>query len=107
MFQKSIKKSFRLDGKGLHFGKDVKMIVHPASADHGIVFRRTDIEGDCAYVKASFENVSKTYLRTQLTNRVGVSIISFKWQVGRGHLGEFTGTVPGIKLFANSSPAPW
>ena len=76
MFQKSIKKSFRLDGKGLHFGKDVKMIVHPASADHGIVFRRTDIEGDHAYVKASFENVSKTYLRTQLTNRAGVSIIT-------------------------------
>ena len=50
-----------LEGKGLHFGKDVKMIVHPASADHGIVFKRTDVRDDHAYVKASFENVSKTY----------------------------------------------
>ncbi len=76
MFQKSIKNSFMLKGKGLHFGKDAKMIVHPASADHGIVFKRTDVRDDHAYVNASFENVSKTYLRTQLTNSMGVSIIT-------------------------------
>ncbi len=76
MFQKSIKKSFTLLGKGLHFGKDVNMTVHPAPADYGIFFKRLDIEGDKAYVKASFENVSKTYLRTQLTNACGVSIIT-------------------------------
>ena len=57
-----------LEGKGLHFGKDAKMIVHPAPADHGVVFKRTDVKDDRAYVKASFDNVSKTYLRTQLTN---------------------------------------
>ena len=76
MFQKSIKNSFTLDGRGLHFGRDVRIIVHPAPADHGIVFKRTDLEDSRAYVKASFENVSKTYLRTQLTNRFGVSIIT-------------------------------
>jgi len=65
-----------LEGKGLHFGKDAKMIVHPASADHGIVFKRTDVRDEHAYVNASFENVSKTYLRTQLTNSMGVSIIT-------------------------------
>ena len=65
-----------LKGKGLHFGKDAKMIVHPASADHGIVFKRTDIKGNHAYVEASFDNVSQTYLRTQLTNDMGVSIIT-------------------------------
>ena len=76
MFQKSVKNSFILEGKGLHFGKDAKVIVHPASADHGIVFKRTDLKDNQAYVKASFENVSKTYLRTQLTNSMGVSIIT-------------------------------
>ena len=54
MFQKSIKKSFMLEGKGLHFGKDAKMIVYPAAADHGIIFKRTDVKDDQAYVKASF-----------------------------------------------------
>ena len=76
MFQKTIKKSFVLDGKGLHLGKDVRMTMHPAPADHGIVFKRSDVKGDRAYIKASFENVSKTYLRTQLTNSFGVSIIT-------------------------------
>ena len=76
MFQKSIKNSFTLEGKGLHSGKNVKMIVHPASANHGIVFKRTDIKRKYAYVKASFDNVSQTYLRTQLSNNVGVSIIT-------------------------------
>ena len=76
MFQKTIKNSFMLEGKGLHFGKDVRMIVHPARADHGIVFKRLDVKGDQAYIKASFENVSKTYLRTQLTNSFGVSVIT-------------------------------
>ena len=65
-----------LEGKGLHFGKDAKLIVHPASANHGIVFKRTDVRDDHSYVNASFENVSKTYLRTQLTNSMGVSIIT-------------------------------
>ena len=46
------------------------------SADHGIVFKRTDVRDDHAYVNASFENVSKTYLRTQLTNSMGISIIT-------------------------------
>ena len=59
MFQKSIKNSFSLDGRGLHFDKDVRVIVHPAPANHGIVFKRTDVEDSRAYVKASFENVSK------------------------------------------------
>ena len=76
MFQRSIKNSFSLDGRGLHFGKDVRIVVHPAPANHGIVFKRTDVKDSCAYVKASFENVSKTYLRTQLTNSFGVSIIT-------------------------------
>ncbi len=76
MFQKTIKNNFILEGKGLHFGKNVRMIVHPAPADHGIVFKRLDIKGDHAYILASFENVSKTYLRTQLTNSNGVSVIT-------------------------------
>ena len=76
MFQKSIKNSFTLKGRGLHFGKDVEIVVHPAPADHGIVFKRTDVDNRHAYIKASFKNVSKTYLRTQLTNSFGVSIIT-------------------------------
>ena len=37
---------------------------------------KRQVEDNRSYVKASFENVSKTYLRTQLTNSFGVSIIT-------------------------------
>ena len=60
MFQKTVKRPFTLEGRGLHFGKEVNIVVHPAPADHGIVFKRTDVDQHHAYVKASFENVSKT-----------------------------------------------
>ncbi len=76
MFQKSIKNSFTLKGRGLHLGRDVEIVVHPAPADHGIVFKRTDVDASHACIKASFENVSKTYLRTQLTNSFGISIVT-------------------------------
>ncbi len=76
MFQKTVKSSFELHGKGLHTGKDVRVLVHPASPDHGIVFKRSDIKGRHSYVRARFDNVSKTYLRTQLTNNYGVSIMT-------------------------------
>jgi len=48
-----------LEGRGLHFGKDVRMVVHPACSDHGIIVKRLDIKGDQAYIKASL----KTYLK--------------------------------------------
>ena len=76
MYQTTIKNSFTLDGRGLHFGKDVTITVHPATADYGIVFKRLDIKSDNSLIKASFENVSKTHLRTQLTNSAGVSVIT-------------------------------
>ena len=63
-----------IEGKGLHSGRDVRIVVHPAPADHGIVFERSDIKGDSAFVKAKFENVSKTYLRTELTNSSGFQL---------------------------------
>lgn len=34
-----------LEGRGLHSGTDVRMILRPAFPDSGIVFRRTDAEG--------------------------------------------------------------
>ncbi|MFY7843126.1 MAG: UDP-3-O-acyl-N-acetylglucosamine deacetylase [Rhabdochlamydiaceae bacterium] len=41
--QKTIKKSFSIKGKGLFNGEEVCMHIHPASIDHGILFRRIDV----------------------------------------------------------------
>jgi len=42
--QRTIKKSFIYSGVGLHTGKKVRTVFKPAPADHGIVFRRTDLD---------------------------------------------------------------
>ena len=54
--QQTLKAPVSFSGKGLHTGVRVTMTVNPADADTGIVFRRTDIEGQpqipalCDYV---------------------------------------------------------
>ena len=54
--QQTLKAPISFSGKGLHTGVEVTMTVNPAEADTGIVFRRTDIEGQplipalCDYV---------------------------------------------------------
>ena len=54
--QQTLAAPITFTGKGLHTGKFVTMTVHPADADHGIVFRRVDLENQpqipalCEYV---------------------------------------------------------
>lgn len=43
--QHTIKSATSISGKGLHTGVPVTMTFHPAEPDHGIIFRRTDLEG--------------------------------------------------------------
>lgn len=44
--QRTVANKISLDGKGIHTGVDVKLELCPAPANHGIVFIRTDIEGE-------------------------------------------------------------
>ena len=44
--QTTIGSPISFSGKGLHTGAIVTMVVNPAEADRGIVFRRTDIKGE-------------------------------------------------------------
>ena len=54
--QQTLKAPITFAGKGLHTGLQVTMTVHPAGPNHGIVFRRVDLEGQptipalCDYV---------------------------------------------------------
>lgn len=54
--QQTLKAPIAFSGKGLHTGLQVTMTVHPAEPNHGIVFRRIDLEGQptvpalCDYV---------------------------------------------------------
>lgn len=46
VYQKTIKKATTLSGVGLHTGKNVTITFKPAPANHGFVFKRTDLDGE-------------------------------------------------------------
>ncbi len=72
-FQHTLRNNYTFEGKGLHTGKVAKMIVMPAPADTGIVFRRVDLDG-CPEVEALAENVSNTARSTTISK--GVASVS-------------------------------
>ena len=57
--QRSINKECRFCGKGLHTGLDVSVKLIPAPENHGVIFRRVDLEGKPTIVAVA-ENVSST-----------------------------------------------
>lgn len=63
--QRTIKKAVSVQGTGLHTGNDVTMTFNPAPAGHGIIFRRTDLDGQ-PLIKADVDNVVDTSRGTSL-----------------------------------------
>nr|WP_252734610.1 UDP-3-O-acyl-N-acetylglucosamine deacetylase [Octadecabacter sp. B2R22] len=62
------------EGKGLHLGEPVSVVVRPAPADYGIVFRRTDVDVADADVPALWNNVIVSPLNTRIQNAAGTSV---------------------------------
>ena len=44
MKQKTLKKDFSMQGKGLHTGEKAVITVKPAPVDSGLVFKRIDVD---------------------------------------------------------------
>ncbi|MFW5916031.1 MAG: UDP-3-O-acyl-N-acetylglucosamine deacetylase, partial [Bacteroidota bacterium] len=63
--QKSIVNPVKLEGRGLHTGYEVEIQFKPASANHGIKFKRTDLKEN-PIVKAHVNNVVDTSRGTTL-----------------------------------------
>ena len=57
--QRTLNAPISFEGKGLHTGLNVRMTVNPAGENHGITFRRVDLEG-CPEVPALCEYVTDT-----------------------------------------------
>ena len=72
--QHTLKNSIYCSGTGLHGGAKVAMSLHPAAPDTGIVFRRSDIDGEAAIIEGRYDRVSDTRLCTTLSNEAGVSV---------------------------------
>jgi UDP-3-O-[3-hydroxymyristoyl] N-acetylglucosamine deacetylase len=70
--QRTPNKLIQATGVGLHSGDKVLLTLHPAPADTGIIFRRTDLD-PVVEIKASYENVCDTMLCTSLQHN-GVKV---------------------------------
>jgi len=71
--QRTLKNSISCTGIALHSGEDVSLSLHPADADSGIVFHRSDIQ-DAAPISALWDRVVDTRLCTVIGNENGVTI---------------------------------
>lgn len=65
MNQRTLNKSFSLQGKGLHTGLNVQITFHPAPENHGYKIRRVDVSGS-PIIDAVAENVIATQRGTVL-----------------------------------------
>jgi UDP-3-O-[3-hydroxymyristoyl] N-acetylglucosamine deacetylase len=72
--QSSVQSSVTFSGIGLHSGAPVVLVVHPAPADHGIVFRRSDVTGRDALIPALWDRVIVSPLNTRIENADGVHV---------------------------------
>ena len=70
LYQRTIAKTVSITGIGIHSGKKVKMTLHPAAADTGIRFRRTDLP-QAKEMRATFETVGATEMNTTIGEGIG------------------------------------
>ncbi len=70
--QTTIKSLVTFEGVGLHSGKPVCITLHPADANTGVVFRRSDVAG--GDIAALWNNVEQTALNTRLVGADGTCV---------------------------------
>lgn len=66
--QQTIATETSLKGKGVHTGANVTVTIKPAPENHGVVFCRTDLEGQPT-IKADVDNVTGVDRSTTLTSK--------------------------------------
>jgi len=76
-FQRTIKKSISFSGVGLHSGQTIQVDLHPASANTGVKFRRTDLPNSPT-IDALPSSVIDTTLSTRIANDDGVSVATIE-----------------------------
>ncbi|HUZ67508.1 MAG TPA: UDP-3-O-acyl-N-acetylglucosamine deacetylase [Beijerinckiaceae bacterium] len=72
--QTTLRERISLTGFGVHSNAPVRMVIHPAEADSGVVFSRTGPEGE-QLIKARWTEVANTELCTVLGREATVSTV--------------------------------
>lgn len=73
ILQRTLKSTVTATGVGLHSGERVKLTLHPAAPDTGIVYRRTDL-AEPVVIKAVPDLVNDTRLSSTLVDDAGVRV---------------------------------
>jgi UDP-3-O-[3-hydroxymyristoyl] N-acetylglucosamine deacetylase len=73
IYQKSVNKTIKFSGIGLHSGEISNVVICPGTTDQGIVFKRTDLKQN-NIITANYKNVSSAKLCTTLENQYGVKV---------------------------------
>ena len=76
--QQTLKHAVTCYGVGLHSGEKIKMTLHPATANRGISFYRSDVKASEARIPARYDHVTDTRLCTKITNDFGHSIATIE-----------------------------
>ena len=76
-YQKTLSRTIQFTGVGVHSNQQMTMEIHPAAADTGYVFRRTDLKENNIVI-AAWDKVSDTRMCTRITNDSGVSIATIE-----------------------------
>lgn len=66
-----------IEGVGLHSGAPIHLVLRPAEADYGVVFRRTDLVArgrEVSDIRATYDNVVNTMLSTEIGNEAGTTV---------------------------------
>jgi len=69
MYQRTIQEPASIEGIGLHTGRIVKLVFNPAPEDHGIKFKRVDLN-DQTLISADISRVASTNRGTTLSQGV-------------------------------------
>lgn len=72
--QRTLATSVAIQGIGIHTGEQVQLSLHPAAADSGIVFLRSDLPAGARVVRATWDRVADTRLSTLLRNDAGAHV---------------------------------
>ena len=81
IYQTTLSKSIKFDGVGLHTGLNSKINILPAKANHGIVFKRVDLNQNNEILPDVY-NVSSAVLCTTISNNYGVKVSTIEHLMG-------------------------
>ena len=79
--QKTINKTIKLYGVGLHSGEHANLTIRPAEPNNGIVFIRTDLDKN-NIIYPNVNNVCSAMLCTTISNEFGVKVSTIEHLMG-------------------------